>query len=666
MTTALVGKSHDIGRQVSKLPPWVVSIQSEIENFPYQRLKKASNTTALEAASHIGSGCTGAAFNVLSGNDEPLDEFEPMVARLQKARPFYDLMAKHLGRAEPVGLFTAWNKESALAGAMFSGAGFWGESSQVFEIGLPTAYGPNGAAVTLLFPSSLATMSKEEITKTLATGVYTDVPTLHALNQMGFQELTGLAIDGTLPIDCIEELTDHPLNAPFAGRQRDCRQSFNHAPGFSLKKVDPKAQTLARLVDYGGKEKAATSMAVFENRLGGRICVAGYFPWSFLHSLSKSAQMKSVSRWLSRDRLPAYVGSYHKVNLWARQPGDGRLAVALVNSSFDPADALSLVLRTESDQATVYDMEGKAQVIRADGRDGPYRRFTLPHVEPWSARLVTVDPPQPPKAASETTTNGVRVLRDLAYIGDGHERHQLDLCLPAKSEKPAPIVVWVHGGAWKMGSKEGCPAAWLVTKGYAVASINYRLSQHAIFPAQIQDCKAAIRWLRANAAKYALDAKHVGVWGASAGGHLVALLGTTSNVKAFEGDGGNLDQSSRVQAVIDWFGPSDFVALGAHERKIEQPLSTLLGGLVSENADKARLASPLTHVDKNAAPFLIVHGDKDDIVPLSHSQRLAAALQAAGVDVRLQVLSGSGHGGPAFLSPENVKVIEEFLDKHLK
>ena len=346
LTAGLVGKSHDIGRQVSKLPPSVLSIESEIENFPYQRLKKAANTTALEAASHIGSGCTGAAFNILSGNNEPLDEFEPLVARLHKARPFYDLMAKHLGRTEPVGLFTAWNKDSALAGDMFSGAGFLGSSTQVFEIGLPAAYGPNGAAVTLLFPQSLATMSKEEITKVLSSGVYTDVATLHALNQMGFQELTGLAIDAVYGADCIEELTDHPLNGPFAGRQRDCRQSFNHTPGFALKKVDPKAQTLTRLVDYSGKEKAATSMACFENRLGGRICVAGYFPWTFLHSLSKSAEIKSVMRWLSRDRLPAYVASYHKVNLWARQSGDGRLAIALVNATFDPANELSLALLT--------------------------------------------------------------------------------------------------------------------------------------------------------------------------------------------------------------------------------------------------------------------------------------------------------------------------------
>jgi hypothetical protein len=396
-TPGLVGKSHDVGRQVSWLPESVLSIQSEIENFPYQRLKKAANITALEAASHIGAGCTGAAFNVLSGNDEPLDEFEPMVARLHRARPFYDLMARHLGRATPVGVFPVWNKDIAAASDLAGGDWFsfgylapFGLAPQALEIGLPTAYSPRGAAASFLFEQSIATLSKDEITKVLSTGVYMDAETLDRLNRMGFQELTGLAVERSLPIDCIEELSVHPLNGPFAGRQRDCRQSFNHQAGHALKKVDPKAQTLARLVDYGGKEMAATSMGVFENRLGGRVCVGGYFPWSFWHSLSKSSQMKSVLRWLSRDRLPAYVASYHKVNLWARQPEGAPLAIAMVNSSFDPGEDLTLAILTEADEVRVYDMDAKESLVRASGRDGPYRRFVLPRVEPWTARLVVV------------------------------------------------------------------------------------------------------------------------------------------------------------------------------------------------------------------------------------------------------------------------------------
>jgi hypothetical protein len=386
-TGGLAGKSHEVGRQVSLLPPEVFSIQSEIENFPYHRLKKAAHITVLEAASHIGAGCTGAAFNVLSGNDEPLDEFEPLVAAIRDARPLFDVAAKHLGRAPPVGLWASWSKDSWAADL-----GMLGQAPAVWEIGLPAAYGPEGAAVTLLFPQSIATMSDDEIRQVLAGAVYMDAETLDTLNRRGFGEATGMTVERALVEDCIEELTDHPLNAPFAGRQRDCRQSFYHVAGHALKLADGKAQTLARLVDYGGREKAATSMAVFDNPLGGRIAVCGYYPWSFLHNLSKSTQMKSVMRWLSRDRLPAYVASFHKVHLWVRQPSEGRLAVAMVNSSFDPAVAPDLVLLTCVEQLRAFDMRGRETVVSAGRADGPYRHFTLPTLEPWSMRIIVAGP----------------------------------------------------------------------------------------------------------------------------------------------------------------------------------------------------------------------------------------------------------------------------------
>ena len=395
--SGMVGKSHDIGRQVSLLPPSVRSVQSEIENFPYQRLKKAAHITAVEAASHIGAGCSGAAFNVLSGNDEPLDEFEPLVARLRQTRAFYDLMARHLGRAQPIGIYTAWNKDQAAAGDFINHPGWamshLGQGSQILETGLPAAYRAQAAAVTLLFVQSVAAMSPEEIRKVLAGGVYTDVETLNLLNQLGFQELTGMAAEQPRPVDCIEEFTAHPLNEPFVKRQRDCRQSFYRVSGYVgyvLQKHDPKVETLARLVDYSGKELSSCSMAVYENKLGGRICVSGYYPWDHLHSLSKSAQMKAVMRWLSRDRLPAYVASYHKVNLWAREPNRGRTAIALLNASFDTADGLDLAVATSAEEARVFDMQAKERVIRASNTTGPYRRFVLPAVEPWTMRLVVV------------------------------------------------------------------------------------------------------------------------------------------------------------------------------------------------------------------------------------------------------------------------------------
>ena len=260
---------------------------------------------------------------------------------------------------------------------------------------------------------------------------------------------------------------------------------------------------------------------------------------------------------------------------------------------------------------------------------------------------------------------GVQVVRDLQYVQGGHERNHLDLYLPEKPEGRLPLVCWIHGGGWSAGSKDDCPAVFLAAKGYAVASINYRLSQHAIFPAQIEDCKAAIRWLRANAAQHHIDPDHVGVWGSSAGGHLVAMLGTTGNVKELEGQGGNLDQSSRVQCVVDWFGPTDIATMGGSHDGPTSAEAKLLGGPVQENKEKAHKASPLSYVSKDSAPFLIMHGDQDKSVPIQQSEALAEALKKAGIEATFVVVKGNGHGGPGFNSPENRKLIEDFFAKHL-
>jgi putative heme-binding domain-containing protein len=280
---------------------------------------------------------------------------------------------------------------------------------------------------------------------------------------------------------------------------------------------------------------------------------------------------------------------------------------------------------------------------------------------------------QQPKARPRLP-KGTKALRDLEYVKGGHERNKLDLYLPEKADGPLPVIVWIHGGAWLGGSKDNPPALSFLTRGYAVASINYRLSQHAQFPAQIEDCKAAIRWLRANAKTYHLDPNHIGVWGASAGGHLVALLGTTAGVKELEGQGGNSEQPSRVQAVVDWFGPTDLLTMGEQSgpnsrikhNAPDAPEAKLIGGPVPENKDKAAKASPITYVRRGAAPFLIMHGDKDDLVPYPQSEELAAALKKAGAEVTLRKIEGAGHGGPKFSTPENREQIIQFFEKHLK
>jgi acetyl esterase/lipase len=271
-----------------------------------------------------------------------------------------------------------------------------------------------------------------------------------------------------------------------------------------------------------------------------------------------------------------------------------------------------------------------------------------------------------PPQRTQPLPPGVEALRDIEYVPAGHERQKLDLYLPKDGNK-RPLIIWVHGGAWRAGSKENCPALPLLRDGYAVASINYRLSQHAIFPAQIEDCKAAVRWLRANAGKYRLDPDRFGAWGASAGGHLVALLGTSGDVKEFD-VGENLGVSGRVQAVCDWFGPTDMVQMSKFPGPMkhdapESPESLLVGGPIQENLAKAAKANPITYVSKDDPPFLIMHGDKDPLVPLNQSELLEAALKKAEVEVQLHVVPGAGHG---FGGAENQGLVSKFFAKHLK
>lgn len=394
-TTALAGKSHAIGRQVSILPENVLSIQSEIEAFPYQRLKKAANIVALEASSHIAAGCTGAAFNVLSFYDEPLDEYEPLIAKLHKSRPFFNLLAQKLGRSKINGVHTFWNKNSFSTSNIEEGdwftSGNYIASHEIHNIGVPAAYSAEHAPVTILGKDNIYALSKEEITNILSKGVYMDAETLQQLNEAGFGKLTGFEVSEIHKADRIEKFTDHPLNKSYAGRTRNNRQSFYYEPAYTLRKSNNKAQALSSLIDYADKEIGACTMGVFENSLGGRICVSGYYPGIFMENLSKSSQIKSVFRWLSKEKLPGYISSFHKVHLWIREPQNEIVSLALTNSSFDPAENLTLMLKTTANSIKVYDMETEVTEVVSSGSDGSYKKFVIPHVDPWQMRLIVTE-----------------------------------------------------------------------------------------------------------------------------------------------------------------------------------------------------------------------------------------------------------------------------------
>lgn len=273
----------------------------------------------------------------------------------------------------------------------------------------------------------------------------------------------------------------------------------------------------------------------------------------------------------------------------------------------------------------------------------------------------------------------VKLERDISYVPNGDEAQRLDIYLPEKaSDKPMPLVVHIHGGGWKGGSKYPCSLAFMASRGYVVASIEYRFSQKALFPAQIQDCQAAIRWLRANSKTYNIDPDRVGVVGGSAGGHLSALVATAGGKNAFPKIGGNEDQSDRVQCVIDIFGPTNFATVmeqaeaDKNVRNIfkfntpSDPYSSLIGVGLNEDKAKTDAVSPVTYVSEDNPPTLILHGTHDTLVPYAQSEELAAVLKAKGVPVWLQTLPGSGHGGGGFGSPKIHALMQNFFDKYLK
>lgn len=258
-------------------------------------------------------------------------------------------------------------------------------------------------------------------------------------------------------------------------------------------------------------------------------------------------------------------------------------------------------------------------------------------------------------------------VQDMEYARpDDSTALLLDIYLPEGVARPYPVIVWIHGGGWRSGGKG--PGRWTFMLGreYAIVSITYRLTDRAIFPAQIHDCKGAIRWIRAHAGEYGFDPQRIGVFGSSAGGHLVSLLGTSGGVAELEGVvGGNPEHSSSVQAVADWYGPSNLLTIADYPSSLDHgatnsPEGLLLGGAIDENADKAWAASPIAYVSPDDPPFLIQHGTEDRSVPFHQSVELDSALYEAGVDVTFRPVVGGGHGAGFDADSVEREVIEFF------
>ena len=271
------------------------------------------------------------------------------------------------------------------------------------------------------------------------------------------------------------------------------------------------------------------------------------------------------------------------------------------------------------------------------------------------------------------TTTEITYAYAPTYGGSTCQPLKMSIVRPASSAgERLPVLLWVQGGAWKESDRNLRLAELgaFAYRGYLVASIEYRVSGLATFPAQIQDVKTAIRFLRAHADAFGIDGERIGLKGDSAGGHLVALAGTSGDEPAFKTEQW-ADQSDRVQAVVDLYGPSDLPQMGEvpgfeDHHDPASPESLVLGGPVREMAGAARIANPITYISEDTPPFMILHGTADPVVPISQSELLYDALVAKGVEADFYRIEGAGHATVEFNQQEIFDLIGEFLDKHLK
>jgi hypothetical protein len=391
--SGLLGKAHSTGRQTALLPASVTDVQYEHENFPYQPLRKSVTLFTAEIAAAIGAGCTGVALNLMGISQDPFDEYRPYFAAVRERKTFTEQAAGLFGRSPCEGLWITFTKDyfAALsASGDWTSASTWGGGfgrfNELAEIGLPMAYSREGASIVWLTAEACLEFSRDDLLHFLSGGVLLDGPALAKLNELGLSNHTGFAVRGTKQVDTIERLTNDEINGRFGGWHRDCRPSFWPETTYLLEPRNLKSRILSEVIDFTPTSFGPCS-GVFENSLGGRVAVLGYYPTRFLQSLAKSSQMKALCRWLSRDRLPAYVDSYSRVALWCRRDAQGRPALMVLNASIDPVERLVVRVRTAAGSAHLIREDGLEQIVQLEDPDGGYRTVHIEGLGTWEPVL---------------------------------------------------------------------------------------------------------------------------------------------------------------------------------------------------------------------------------------------------------------------------------------
>jgi len=388
---ALLNKIHSVGFQVAPVPAELTDIQYELENFPYLRLKKSATAFLAEIAVAIGAGCTGAALNTMGTTADPIGEYKLYFQQLQKSAAFFDRAVETFGRSACEGIGVARSVDTFAStnpnGAWPTGNGWNAGISpdEWSEIGLPFAYGASGRRVTILAGETASQWNREEWLQMLSSSAVLDAAALGYANALGLEEHTGFTVCGTRERDTIERFTSDELNGNFAGWHRDCRPSF-WAQTSTIFEPARGSRVLSELIDFKPQSFGATS-GVFENELGGRVAVLGYYPWQMVHSLAKTEQLKSLCRWLSRDGIAAYVESCTRTAIWCRRDSQNRPALLILNASLDAQDISIRVLNAPPTFQCVR-MNGEEETL-SRGAGEIYSSYAVPSLGAWQAALLT-------------------------------------------------------------------------------------------------------------------------------------------------------------------------------------------------------------------------------------------------------------------------------------
>ena len=396
----IISKAEQIGRQNAYLPEYVTVRQSEIENFAYEMLKKSPKSTALEAAWHMSAGCTGAAFNILpSETNEPIELISGHLKTINDYVPLYRLLEEKLHGAQPCGIHTGWTKDSQAAvpaGTEFassSGSMYADYSREIFDFGLPECYDINKACVVMMHNEAPSVMRRDLLCSLLGKGVFLDTGALDILNGMGFEDYTGFVKGNVIFPDARERYVSSVYDEQVIGGIRNARQAFHPGDSFALIPKSNSCRILSETVDYQENILAGCSMGIYENELGGRVCVSGYYPYTYISDTFKTAQLKNVMVYLSKGTLPSFVDTYCRIRNHTFVSDKG-VTLALCNPGNQDLENVTVAIRTDRREAKIYDISAAAVKCVSSGYkdfDGArYNMFTVGRIDAFGIVLIEV------------------------------------------------------------------------------------------------------------------------------------------------------------------------------------------------------------------------------------------------------------------------------------